>query len=627
MRNGLIIKIALLLSFLYLGQLTGQLKGQEKANDIDTTIQIITIEVLASHLPISSKKNVDVARLFQRQSKLYLRQYSNGSIGSIALNGTNPQQNQVFWNGIGLNSAMHGQMDISLIPSNFINHLEIQNPTLELGSGQISGAININTQFNHPGKFILSNGIQLGSFGQVSLIGNNLYKIKKVKLNSDFNIERGNNNYPYKFGSQDYNLLNAEYQQFHFKQGVSFPIKNNTYLNAHVWLYQLDRAIPPIAGILNPPRKDKQLDQGIRSMLNIKNYNKLFDLDFKSAFSKEVIEYNEFDNDLSSFKNRLDLKFKIAKKLSFGLYNRYNFLLATSDNYDGKKERQHYGLSGLMNYNPNPMIDIVGGLMKEWANDQKELPFNKSLKLAVHDQAKSKIIQISYSENFRIPSLNDLHWVPGGNENLKVENSHQFNLDLNFSTNIDKKENSKTEVKAELSAYHNRITNYIEWKPGTTQIWSPSNLSKVNVSGFNSQIYYGIRNQNIKYGFELSYSFTDSRKKSRNSSLDNSYNKQLIYIPKNKISFSSLFGFKTWSLELSCLYTSKRFISSDNLQSLSPYFIGDIRIGKLLRLKNNAFNIDFMLNNWWNTSYVSIAERPMPGRNFQIGLKHNIFKN
>src|SRR5690606_28784424 len=83
------------------------------------------------------------------------------------------------------------------------------------------------------------------------------------------------------------------------------------------------------------------------------------------------------------------------------------------------------------------------------------------------------------SRSYRIPTLNDRYWSPGGNLELKSETGIAYESGLGLSLH---KEQST--LSLEITGYFNNVDDWIIWRtsPGES-FWSPENIDKVHARG------------------------------------------------------------------------------------------------------------------------------------------------
>ncbi|HEY7772418.1 MAG TPA: TonB-dependent receptor, partial [Marinagarivorans sp.] len=72
-------------------------------------------------------------------------------------------------------------------------------------------------------------------------------------------------------------------------------------------------------------------------------------------------------------------------------------------------------------------------------------------------------------------TFNDLYFPGGGNPDLKPEESEnaEFGYKLNFDS-----------LALQVALYNKDIENLIQWAPDATGAWSPANVGKANIQGF-----------------------------------------------------------------------------------------------------------------------------------------------
>ena len=137
--------------------------------------------------------------------------------------------------------------------------------------------------------------------------------------------------------------------------------------------------------------------------------------------------------------------------------------------------------------------------------------------------------------------------------------------------------------------------------------------------------FNGITNS-FNAALSLHYTYTRATALNAYASADNSVGKQLIYVPQHVFSDAIQIEYKHLYLRSNLTYTSSVFISTDNTQSLPGYFVADIEIGKDFKMKNVNVGLSFRVNNIADKHYESIAQRAMPGRNFEGSLRFKFAK-
>ena len=108
---------------------------------MDTVKQLSVVEVSASrHSTFSSgnkSETIDsilldrystgnLADLLANESQVFIKSYGLGSLATTSFRGAGASHTAVLWNGFNLQSPMLGQLDLSLIPTNFLNDVKLR---------------------------------------------------------------------------------------------------------------------------------------------------------------------------------------------------------------------------------------------------------------------------------------------------------------------------------------------------------------------------------------------------------------------------------------------------------------------------------------------------------------------
>jgi vitamin B12 transporter len=200
---------------------------------------------------------------------------------------------------------------------------------------------------------------------------------------------------------------------------------------------------------------------------------------------------------------------------------------------------------------------------------------------------------------YRVPTLNDLYWNPGGNPDLKPEEGLSEEVTLAASFKI-----RHLKLSYDVTYFNRNVTNWIIWLPGD-YYWAPVNALKVWST------------LSVNYTYTLS---TNQKAKSEN---DESLNKQLIYCPVHQGALKLNLTYASWYVTYLQSYTGYRYTSSDNLEYLPGYSITKINAGKSFELKKITASVGLSCNNVFDVAYQSVLWNAMPGRSYAVTVKIN----
>lgn len=244
--------------------------------------------------------------------------------------------------------------------------------------------------------------------------------------------------------------------------------------------------------------------------------------------------------------------------------------------------------------------------------DKKQLPLIPTLGFRTN---LSKYLDIygQFSRVYRIPTLNDMYWVPGGNTALKPESGWAGELSSEYYL-----EKKQLEFRSSITGFTRLISNWIQWQPLDAIIWTPINIGKVRSRGIEWRNTLKVMlSKTVSIHGSVSMDYTESTIYDK-SNLN--YQNQLIYIPYLKGAGYAAIMFKKTTFLVNSVMVGKRYTTSDNSYELPSYALLNLSINQQFGVRKILGDLFFKINNVTNTSYQAIAWRPMPGIHFETGI-------
>ncbi|MDW8273473.1 MAG: TonB-dependent receptor plug domain-containing protein [Chitinophagales bacterium] len=549
-------------------------------------------------------------------SGIYLKNYGNGQLTTIAVRGTSSTQTELMWNGIRINSPMLGQSDFALINLGFYDNVAIQYNQL---NGAIGSNINLNNVAPGPGAGF-QGVIRGGSYGLFDLTMSTFYGNSYLRGTTRFAVLQCENNFPVKKNGSLIRQANAGVYQWALFQQAHLISKKNHQVSLFFWLNNAERQIPPtLQQMLSFAR---QHDKSFRNLLHWNYEKKGLKLSSKHAYLYEYLRYinplAQLDN--VSFTHVMRNLFQAG--YSKGIFNFdaslfADYEYASSDGYRRPHRRILSGMCSKFSFNIQ-RLTLSGGFRQELI-DLKTSPFMPYLSANIYRSWNGHLVTVEATgkRSFRFPTFNDLYWAGSGNPDLKPEDSWNAEAVFKYSyLNI---------FNLSLSNYYAWIKNNIQWSPEASGIWRPQNLKNVFVRGIeiSSKTNISLAKQTTSILY-VSYTFTRSTQTSSLIANDGAIGKQLIYVPIHRLSAMAAISYKGFEVSAAVRYVGMRFISSDNTESLPHYTTADLDLSKHLKIDRSTARINFRVNNLANAIYQDVAQRPMPPRNFEFTLFLNI---
>lgn len=604
---------------------------ETRLNDFSTGLSIIKIEkkkIEGSHL-------LNLAEMISDNSAVFLKTYGQGSLATISIRGTGPAHTGLFWNGININPPNLGLSDFALIPAALINSAEIQlgSSASLYGSGVIGGAIHINSQPDFKKTLNISVSGLTGSFGLYEGSGSGIFSNKKWYSRVSGYYRECENNFPYnntaKFGSPKEKLISADYFSYGGTAEIHRLLKHNYIVSLHAWHTYTHRNLPP--AMTSVDKNEQQSDSSFRFLIEAKKMFEKSTLKTKIAWLNEFLRY---ENETALVHEKVNTQGIISEsefatqlfrkaKINIGI--NYTYYYADIIQYSKIKTRNQAAAFFSFLYTFTKINWKATVNLRQEIVEGYRVPFTPSIGME-GKLWKSISAKTNFSRSYRVPTMNDRFWVPGGNPDLKPESG--WNAEGGLFTSF--RDSSKLFIPDfSITAYSSLIDNWILWQPLATNnnIWTPVNLQKVWARGFESKAGIIFKARTVEAGLNTFYSYTLSTIIRTSDALQASIDKQLIYVPQHNLNTSLNFKWKNISFSYIQTYTGKRFTTSDNSSSLPAFSIGNAVLNYYLKFNKIGIGFGFRVNNIWGAAYQTLAYRPMPGRNFNISLSFKFINN
>lgn len=579
---------------------------------------------MVTPIPVSERPSnvgMSLADLMQRHSTAFIRQYGPGMLASPGLRGTGSAHTALVWNGFNLQSSMNGQLDLSLIPAMLFSGFTVSEgaSNTRWGSGAIGGVIALNQEM----PIGLSVHLEGGSFQYRNLGLSAGWKLGKTRFIVAMQHSGAENNfrfrntavagYPYQFQQ------NSRWKTGGLQMQVQHRIGKGQSLELAFWLQEANRHIPPIMSI--PMAVAKQFDNTLRSAATWKLQKNTWQLSLRAGYFRESITFNDSlthihsGNTAHTGNAELEYLRYIGTRHTFQLGAFAGSSKAYSPGYNHQwATQQRMALFALWkSWLMLDKLNFHAGLRKEWAN-VADGPLTPSAGLQWF-ASQILVFNTQVSGTYRIPTLNDLYWMPGGNVNLLPEQgwAAEFNFRIGDALR-------KEGLHFDAGIFQNRIQNWIVWVPSSL-FWTPHNVHTVESKGIQSRLSTNYRLGKARLLSSHGVQWVDaSPVKTSNPDVFKT-NRQLIYLPRHTQLHTLGLKFKRLFMELQATYTGLRYTSSDNSSSLPAFWLLNMHLEYSMKIKQHDFHVFARINNILGEEYQVLSWRPMPLQNAQLGVR------
>lgn len=573
-----------------------------------------------------SDESVLLDNALSSSPSVYFKTYGNSQLSSIAFRGTSASHTAVLWNGMNINSPTLGQTDFSLLPVFLMDDIILQFGTTSslYGSDALGGSVLINSATP---QFKPATQIQVqqdaGSFG--SFFSGARLKIagERWEIRTKAMYRTLENDFPYTSPSVGYkkNQNNAAVDQYGFDQQIHYKISDLRWISFEAMHTHNLREIQP--DVTNDQSDETLEDTNTRLSLSYHGSHKA-----GTVYASTGYVYNDqvFNGDSRTRSDQATALFNIDKSLTSKLSIRYGgsgtLFIVDDDDYSEHVQEMRYDVFVSLHYWLKPSWNLSVNA-RQSLYDKQYAPFAPSVGTEyslISEDNKTLLLKFQTSRGYRVPTLNDRYYNPGGNPELKPEDAWNVEGGLEWKIRKD-----RHRIDASLTAFTTRADQWIIWLPGDAY-WAPQNLQKVNASGAELEVKHTLQYGIASLYSGLVYSYTRSKNLEGITSTDkSSVDSQLPYVPYHTARFFSDLHIKGWSASINVAYTGKRYTTLDNeeYQSLEAYALADFSLAKRFDRGKWSFIAGGKVNNLFDVYYENIKSRAMPGINYSLSLVVN----
>lgn len=560
-------------------------KYSEKISDTAVSMEVLTQE------DIQEKSSQNVAELLRDLTGIYISDYG-GLAGQklISIRGSESNQVLVLMDGQVINSSQNGQIDLSQLPVEQIERIEVlKGPASALyGANALGGVVNIITKGGSR-KPITEFKVTYGSFetqqtafshsGNTGRIG---YNVTAVEKDSDGDRENSS----------------LEQMMFFSKFDIEMDQYNDLILSFQY--NDSDKGVPGSKTYITPNAKQEDKDTGIN--LKWEQSRESYDTNLMVYYNKHEQVYDEGYTEASIHDtartalefNRTDY-FK-SHNLTYGLEYKRNEI---DSNENGQHNKFNQALFVQDKWQVIELLELsIGTRFDDHEDYGSELSPRFGAVYSINDKTN---IFVSAAKAYRSPTFNELYWpyqdygmygVYIGNPDLEPETALAYETGIRYF---------KQDIKMELNYFTRDVEDLIDWvKEGNTNM--PHNIDEAKTRGAEL-----ILSKKFDLGITVSFNYTylDSWDKETDDKLAPSHNANLnLSYKKGDISSS-----------LVCHSVKNR------PDELDDYTVVDARLAKVFFFDEGESELYFKVNNLLNNKDYEVREGyPMPERNYTLGL-------
>lgn len=601
----------------------GKYQGSSRETNIGSRVTQVNAQIL------EHSQTRSLSELLSDNTLVYIKSLGQGALATSSFRGTSANHTQVNWNGIRINPPMAGNFDFSQIPVFFADQVALYHGSSHLknGTGALGGSINLSNLPDWEDSTRLKAFAEYGSWNSYTAAASLSFPRPKALYRTRVYHQYSDNDYRYlnKVLKKDpfyERRKEARYGLSGIMQEAYFRASDHTSVSGNLWVQYSKRRLPqPV--IVNVTQHERQSNTTLKYFLGaehrrgkheygLKTAYQLDYLDYRKWFDRTVLSDEKSYNTAQSVNLKFDYSYRPSPQISLNGSLVYDHNWIQAANYSKNRVHQNIlALQGNILWTPRAWLYIHGQLMGE-INDNRFAPTG-SVGLSAQLVENLLLLKTSTAYNYHFPNLNDLYWQPGGNPDLKAEKGFSYDATLSCTPSL----NGRLYFKIDATYYAMSISNWIMWLPDPNSwYWQSANVLRVLSHGLEllSECNADLGDWKGKIGINYAYASSTNRKK--RFAEDNSYKKQLPYIPKHKGNLRLAVDWRTAFFSYQISYTGIRYTTEDQSYQTSAYQVHDAEIGYRFSLgKRGSLTPKIRANNLFNTYYESTEYYPMPLRN------------
>jgi vitamin B12 transporter len=565
----------------------------------------------------------NIADVLTQEEAVFVKSYGFNQLATVSFRGASAAQSLVLWHGVPIQNAALGVADITAVPvllTDKINLVFGSSGAL-LGSGNVGGAMLLEN--NAP---VFDSAIRFsayasgGSFSQFAGGTQVQASGKRWYTRAVFYLQSSQNNFPYTNATGTLSFLNNS--AVSGGAGLidfSYKINSHQTISFSVWKQQLYREIP--AALFESSSDKKTLSGSERIYGEWRNDWKTNELYVKTSVFQDRLQYTDSAINLQStyvpiqYYEEAGWKQQIGKNGNLVLFSPVQISRMQIPGTGTVKQQSKFAVAGALS------ARLPGSSVLLAINGRDEITDGLNNFVVGSDAAYSARNWLSFQANlqqtYRTPTLNELYYYPGGNPGLKPESGWAEDAGWRIKVAL-----GNFILQQDASVYNRDIDNWILWFGGA--VWTPHNIAKVNSRGIETDNTITWKSSNWELGCSMKSAYVLATTTGSYIANDGSIGKQIPYTPRYSLRTNISIGYKRLSLNYSHSYTGYRFTVSDESEYLLPYQTGNLQILYNIFMYGQKITVLSQIKNVWNADYQVIAGRPMPGVNWNCGIKWEI---
>ncbi len=562
-----------------------------------------------------------------------------GAVKRVRIGGSGTNQVLVLVDGRRIQDFGSGSADLSAIPLDWIEKIEVyRGGQTALGGEAIGGIVNIVTREPSAPSELSAQSVWRETHQRFSV--SRAAKFDRMSGLFSYSRLQGRGNYRYTISEDDgtdqytpnlgqsFRRINADVvrDQILLKLSSELPKAWNGSVTA-----MLDRAERGMPGYLAPYLTPLARQETSQSAVNasLAQHRLAHDAELRASFQQgwkefrnpdplAIVKHSEEASREWEAETRGSMSLRRAV-LSGGTSAAREMLLG-EHLAEGGVARNRWAAWGqwqqLMVQRNGISVRADAGLRGEGIGDDSALLPRISLSGDYSPSWRMGMV-LAWGESYRAPDFYSLFWQEDqsaqGNPELRPERSQEWTGSAFLESAL------QNRARVEISASDQRIEDLIYWRRTFENQWKPFNLKAATVRALDASLAQTAWNEQLR--MQLAANWTEARDATDDR---NTGGKYLTFRPLFSQRANLAFEGHRMRAGLSYRRVSKRAVLETNSKWLSAYQIVDAHLSCRLKLRRVELEPEIGVDNLFNENYRIIRFAPMPGREWYLSLRINV---
>jgi iron complex outermembrane receptor protein len=557
--------------------------------------------------------------LLAARTGLALKDYGAGQLATAGYRGGAARHTVLRWNGMRLNSAMHGTVDLSGLPVSSLSSVRLATgsaASAQCGSA-LGGLLDLETSPvpGPPGHLTELRGGG-GSFGSWQGEGLFRYRNERWVSQSLFGHQRASFDFPVPHPVlAGYRMPDVALRRWYGAQEIGGAAGQHNQWQASFSGTGTQRQLPP--SLLASDQGEAQQDHLLLGAAQYRHSFSTWQLGARAGWTDERILYsNEQANLRSDGRAHAEELALQAGSIGSGRWQWEGLAALRRESVKSTGYAQPVQVwEQRMQGSVHRYFSSAWSMRLDLLQDRYEgawMPFQPVLRVFWKDRARGPVlVQASAGgmRHYARPALNDRYWWPGGNRALLPERGWMLDADLRMAWQA-----ASWAGHVQAMTWCGRIEDWIQWAPGSGTFWQAENLAAVRTSGVEiraeaeGKLSYA---QHVQWYGIMVYGYTHARQ---------STGAYLLYQPAHRASAMAGLRYKACAFGVRQQSSGWRPVTSDGGEWLPANAVLALDASGSIPLDPYQIQVQLSLENLTNTYLESVAGRPMPGRAFRVQL-------